>query len=104
MIGTTAIEYDERGCPTSVEFKPVLGVDLDEGLRRQLMEVAGDDGPMRIRTQSELVFAAWANRLSEIELADRERYEVAAELVACEKYDEARVRRCEMRFAFRRIS
>lgn len=102
MIGTTTIEYDESGTPTSTKFEPQLQVQLNDDLRQQLMSVKGTEGSARIKEQSELVLGAWFAGVSEIELADREEFEVASEVVECEKYDGGGVRKCVMRFSLRK--
>lgn len=98
-IGIAKIEYDKNGVVTSAEFEPTLKLNNPEALKAELSTIQCGDEPT-LKYNADLVLAAWFAKVSDIELADREKYKIESEIVTCAKYPNGLVKSCTMKFFF----
>jgi hypothetical protein len=98
QIGYAVIEYDLQGRATSARFEPTLQVSYDPNLERQLKAIRHPKDEETIRTNAQRVLGAWFNKVTEVELADRETHEIVAENIRCEKYDNGAIKKCTLQF------
>lgn len=83
-IGTVVMVYDEQGNPmTGSSFVP--SITLNEGSTTELTNIKGATAE-DIKVNADLVMANWFNSISNIELADREEWQIVSEIARCEKY------------------
>lgn len=90
-IGKVDIRYDEQGNTKSARFVAEAETFESPELLNQISEIKGDN-EQAVLQKSILVLSTWLthmeNKLSEIELADREQFEISGEVVKCEKTDD----------------
>lgn len=105
QIGTANISYNEQGEIVSAIFTPSLELDVneDEDLLKQLKSIPCTSNEEIIRENAALVLGGWWNQLNQIELADRDKWKMDSEIVACNKWPSGRVQMCSIKFTFRRL-
>lgn len=99
-IGIVDIRYNAEGKVTDGTFTPTLRAAVDKKLINQLFSIEKPADEAALRANSELILADWFTRLNDIELADRELYEVKGEVLGCDKYPDGRVQHCRIVFNF----
>lgn len=100
-IGTVQIEYRETGEVKSASFHPVPAIRFDSAVTRQLLTLDHPEGPHQLKNNSDLILAAWFTKLNEIELADRERYDIDSEIIRCDKYPNGSIQTCTIKYTFK---
>lgn len=100
-IGIATLRYDKTGEATHASFESTMLLDFDKDLLKQLERVPDSEDAEAIKQNADLVFAGYFSKLNEIELADREQYEVISEIVNCLKYENGKAKECTIRFLFR---
>lgn len=106
VIGTVRVEYNTQGTIESAVFNPQIKINLleDKGdLGRQMLSIKGNTQEV-FKKNADLVLGAWFAKMNEIELADRDRYEVASAIVECEKYLDGSVKTCALEYIFQERS
>lgn len=106
-IGISTIDYNEDGTVKNALFVPTLKIEQDNNLLKELGVAQSARDITALKQNSELVFASWFRKwdkvISDIELSDREKFEVVSEVVECEKYENGNTKTCSMRFIYREI-
>jgi hypothetical protein len=102
-IGIANIKYKQDGSVFSADFTPSK-VNLGGGFGppNQLLNIKQGTAE-EIKNNAELVMASWYSKMNEIELADRNQYEIKGEIIRCDKYPDGAVMQCEVRFVFKQI-
>lgn len=100
VIGKAVIEYDTTGKIKSATFEPDVKIDLALTFGTQLQELDGPT-PEALKESADRVLSAWFSKMNEIELADRDHYEIASEIVSCDKYPNGSVEKCVLEYIFR---
>ena len=104
-IGVTTLFFTEQGEAAVATFTPermeLSDLSIRQQIRRLFAPVEGNKGPEAVKSAAELVFAAWFNKMNEIELADREKYEIVSEVIECKEYSPGKVKSCTIAFIFR---
>lgn len=100
-IGIAKVQYDNHGRATEAEFVPTIKLNLKPSLLAQLASVNGKSQDHTI-DNANLILGAWFEKSNEIELADRDTYHIASEIVRCEKWSNGTVKVCEIRFVFKK--
>lgn len=79
-------------------------VELDNITRGELLkQLSENKDEVKVKLSADLVLATWFNDILEIELADRDKYEVKSEVITCEKYDSGNVKLCVIDYYFQEI-
>lgn len=103
-IGIVTLYYNEDGSFKTADFRPTMKITIHSELMNELFSIETQKGEDIVKEQANSVFATWFQRMNDIELADREKYEIATEMVApCERYENGVVSKCEMRFIFKAL-
>lgn len=104
-IGQAVILFNEEGKAVGSMFTPegikINNLAMFAEVGEVLAPVEGNKGQENIRKAAETVFAAWFNKMNEIELADREKFEIVTEVLKCEEYSPGKVKSCTIAFIFR---
>lgn len=101
-IGIATMVYDTNGKIMNTSFVPLLQIKHSKKLESQLQTVKGSEDAEALNNNAQLVMAAWFSQVDEIELADRDEYEVVSKVLSCEKYQSGRVKTCSIMFIFKR--
>lgn len=101
-IGIVDIDYSSKGEVKNASFRPTLKVKADATLKKQLLNLQSSSDSAVIKSNAELMFASWFSKINEIELADRDEYEIHSDMVTCLRYKSGMVKKCVMKFSFRR--
>lgn len=99
-IGNVVIDYHEDGHVIHTSFKPKAKVNFDKRLVMDLRQVEGDTNPEHIKMGAEAIFASWFKGIVDIELADVATSKIESKIVDCQKWDNGKVKRCEISFSF----
>lgn len=103
QIGVSTINYDESGNALSATFEPTIKIESDNSLISQLSNIKNKSAN-EIKSNAELVFSSWFRKLddliTDIELSDREEYEVVSEVKECLKYGNDSIKKCVIEFSF----
>lgn len=104
-IGVVTISHDKDGNMGEAYFKPTMQVSLDKSLVPALTAgtMASTDNPEYIRNQADIVMASFFSKITEIELADRDKYELKSEIIQCSKWGNGAVRTCKIKYSFVKI-
>lgn len=100
-IGTVEIEYSEKGEVKAASFHPVPAILFDSPVTSQLMALNHPAGPHQLKNNSDLILAAWFTKMNEIELADRDRYDINSEIVGCDKHPNGSIKKCTLKYTFK---
>lgn len=101
LVGITSLYYNEDGTLSSGFFTP-FGFDLngDQILERMKFIDAGQSGD-ELANHAKVVLAGFFSRANEIELADREKYEILPTVIECQKWPSGTVKKCVIRFTLK---
>ena len=102
-IGKVLLAYNEDGGFGHAEFIPTMVFQANEDLLSRFKEVECKSGEQKIINDAGAVFAAWFQRMNDIELADRSQYHIDTELVSCEKYPSGAVSIVIVKFVFKHL-
>jgi hypothetical protein len=103
-IGIATLQYDQEGNLSAAELVPTMRVNLLPDLKELLSKSKAPDSQEAIRNDAEYVYAAWFNKMNEIELADRTQYKITAECVSCVKYHSGKISEAKIKFFFEEIN
>lgn len=102
-IGIVTISYGKNGAVKEADFMPTMKVDLKPDVLAHLASGKSSTEDIVIKNSS-LVVGAWFNKINEIELADRDHFEVVGEKVTCDTFPDGKVKNCVIRFVYRELS
>lgn len=102
-IGIVKMQYGEDGDVKSASFEPKIQVSVGGELLARLHSVNSPTNSDIIKSNADMVLASFFSKINEIELADREEYEVTSEVINCEKYPNDTVKTCEIKYLFKKI-
>lgn len=101
-IGNVILAYNEEGHTIMAVFNPTLKVETNSVILDALKEVEGKEQEV-IMKKANVVMATWFNAISDIELADREKYLIEGEVQSCHKYPNGQIRECIIKYFFKPI-
>lgn len=101
-IGIATIEYSKGGEIASASFSPTMNFRADEELLSRLDFAPHASNEILLKEHADRVFSAWFNKMNEIELADREEYEIVSEIVECLKFESQEIKKCVIKFTFKK--
>lgn len=101
QIGIATINYDQQGNVLEAYFNPTPKFEKIDA--SQLKSVKSSKEAEVIKYNAEMILASYFSRMNEIELADRDKYEIGSEILICTKYDNGNVRSCSIQFFFREL-
>lgn len=100
-IGVVTTNYDEQGKLISANFKPTMQVELSDSVKRMLDQaLQKDDNVESLKRNSDFVLGSFFSKMTEIELADREDYEIVSEILDCHTYENGKVKFCRIKYLF----
>jgi len=99
-LGVVTINYNKEGIIVTGDLK-VSPFVPDKELVSKLAQIPGVE-PEVINKQAQLIFSAWFAMITGFELADMFEYEIASEVVHCEKHENGKVKQCQLKFIFRK--
>lgn len=99
-IGIVTIDYNTEGAITHYRFSPLLELTPDKEVMHQLQFVQPSADIDIVKQSADTILAAWFSKVTTIELADREDYEVRSSIIECDKHDNGLVKRCRIRYRF----
>lgn len=102
-IGRATIEYNEVGKVIGASFTPTMNIILEPNVLMQMGKVKDVKDVDVIKSNAELALASWFSKNNEIELADRDHYEIASETVECETHQNGNVKKCVIEFVFKTL-
>lgn len=107
QIGISTVSYHQDGSIQSAMFVPTIKIDTDESLLKQLAAVQDSGDLQTLKQNSQLVFSNWFRKmdqkLTDIELSDRERFEIVTQVLECKKYRGGKIKKCSVSFIFQEI-
>lgn len=105
-IGIATITYDSGGTVIRelTNFVPTLKISITEELNRQFAKVKSEKDEINLKKNSDIVLATWFSKMNEIELADRDKFQIKSEIIKCERYANQRIKQCVIRYTFEKIS
>lgn len=102
-IGTVVMHYNTDGNVMGISFHPSINVSMTPELFEQFKTIKGTKDKDKLTENANLVFGQWFSQLNQIELADREKYQVLGQMKKCLVYDNGVVKSCEMEYFFEPI-
>lgn len=102
QIGIATVQYDEQGKVTHARFKPTLEITVSPLLKDMLKDITATTDKETTLHNAEAAFASWFSKMTEIELADRDEYEIAVSNTTCHKHSNGIVSACYISFVFRK--
>jgi hypothetical protein len=95
-IGKTVIKYNQDGTVRRASFIPQLKIEAPPDLKLKMKHGSKEE----IKDNADMVMAAWFNKVNDIELSDRELYEIKSEIVKCELWEPGKVKTCIIKYSF----
>lgn len=103
-IGIATLEYDDKGNFIAGSFTPI-GTQILPKEMAEFGEVSCESGEEKIKEQACNVFAAWFQKMNDIELADREEYKIESDLAQpSEFYPSGGIKKCYIKFTLKKIA
>lgn len=104
-IGIATITYDNGGrvIKELTNFVPTLKISITDELNKQFAQIRSEKDEINLKKNSDIVLATWFSKMNEIELADRDKFEIKSEIIKCEKYANERIKQCVIRYTFKEI-
>lgn len=102
-IGTVDLKYNEKGELESSKFIPepfIISVKKDQLYTEALNKT---DEVEKIKALADISFSSWFNNISEIEISDREKFEIVSEVCICEKLNTNTVKFCRIDYFHQEI-
>lgn len=96
-IGRVTLQYNEDGTIKYAQYNPLINVPFGKDLLNQLEKIEGKDA-QKVEDQAKLVFGAWFDRVSNIELSDRTIHPINSEMELCNKYPNGNPKLCIILF------
>lgn len=100
-IGTATIHYAQDGKVTHTSFIP-KEIDLPLSSIEGLRGIPSSASNTELQENANKVFAAWFEHMNEVELADRDKYEIAS-AVHCKRREDNTISECWIAFFFQEI-
>lgn len=101
-IGTAILNYNPKGEFINASFKPSMEITLDQEGMKAFETVVNNQDEKIVKEQACNVFAAWFQKINEIELADQLKYMIDGEFAGpCEKYEDGKIKSCTIKFVFK---
>jgi hypothetical protein len=102
-IGTATIRYNEQGKPTTTGFISNMNLLFTPQLTAQLRSLDGKKDTEQLKKDADLLLGAYFNKIDEVWMANRDEYEIASEIVNCEKYDNGNTKTFSIKYIFREL-
>jgi len=100
-IGTVITQYNEAGELLSAKFVPTLTIELSNEIKKDLEQnISKSEESDVIKFNADFVLGTFFAKMTEIELADREKQEIVSEVVYCAKYQSGKVKYCVLKYYF----
>lgn len=100
-IGTATLIFTETGAFKQGSFKPdAISIPF---VGPDLTQVDLCENVEQIQQKADEVFATWFSRMSEIELADREKYTIKSKVTKCVTFASGRPQVCEIEYTFEKL-
>lgn len=100
-LGIATISYDSDGKAMQADFLPTGKIHLDPKLLATIAFSKKHDQEKDVKDHASLVLGAWFAKSNEVELADRDRYQIDTEVIKCEKYANGNIKMCAIKFIFK---
>lgn len=101
-IGTATINYNESGKVKTASF--IAGaVNATPELINQLRSLNGAENEEIIKDNAGLLLGSFFSQISNIELADRDQWEIITEIQSCSHYSNGNVKTCAIKFLFKKL-
>lgn len=101
-IGDAIINYREDGTVESASFVPKMKIEVGETVLKQLEAVNHSTVAAIVKTNADLILGSFFSKLSEIELGDRDHYEVSSKTILCERYKPSgNIKQCVIRYTYK---
>lgn len=100
-IGIVEFDYDESGklIETAFAAEP-MRIKVADDLTAKFSEITASNSQDEIKAQAEKVLASWWSNLNDMEIADRNKFEITSEVVGCDKYTDGKIKVCRVEFYF----
>lgn len=97
-IGTVHMHYDKFGLIQNADFIPAINFSLTEEIKSQLGLI--QPGSQEVLTRNaDMIMSGWFTKVNDIELADREKFQLKRQVLACEKFEATGyVKYCKLRY------
>ena len=100
-LGRAIINYDENGYMTKSEFTPYSKIIIEEEFASKIGEKIQNVTDLRtIQHNSEMVLATWFSQMTDIELADPEKFSIVSSNVECLKHENNMIKQCIIDYHF----
>jgi hypothetical protein len=104
-IGTVIISYDEQGKVTTTSFTPSIKINSEKELLDQLSTLKDSNEDQKIlQDNANLIFGAWFNKLTNIELEDQTKFQIVSRVENCSRYANNKIRSCTMSYTFEEVA
>lgn len=108
-IGVVTMKYAQDGSSLDSYFKPTMKVHIAENIAKALAVSMVErsltpNDPTIVKEKADLVLASFFSKMTEIELAERDEYEIKSEIVNCTKWPNGNVRLCQIQYSFVKIN
>ncbi len=100
-IGVVSVLYSPTWNVLDASFEPTMKHELDEKCLTQLKSISSDKDKDVIKSNAELVFASWFEKMNEIELADREKFEIVSRVLTKSLVEADKNWRVKILFSFK---
>lgn len=102
-IGSANIKFNTIGVATDASFTPVMKIEGDPKLLASLAAIGGKISEETIKARTNLLLGAYFNKANEIELADRDHYEIHSEITSCDKYPTGILQEITVKYFFQEL-
>ena len=103
VIGDVILYYNKSSnVPSGVEFQPMTMKLTNEELQ-ELQVIDNDTDEETIKLMSDNVLSSWFSKLTDIELADRDKFQIKSEIITCNKEHENLITKCVIRYSLDEI-
>lgn len=103
-IGIATLSYTQSGEFINATFKPTMVISVDDNLMKNFEAIDCNKGEQKVKEQAQNVFASWFQAMNDIELADREQYEITTNHAGQTKYwGNGKIKEVSIKFIFKPI-
>ncbi len=99
-LGIVVLTYDEDGNIKTAGFDPKIQVQVKSSKLKELFEIGSSNDLEVLQLRADTVFAMFIDKINQIELADREKFQVVSEVMLCEKYENGNIKICKLKYFF----
>lgn len=92
-VGIITLYFDEDGRYTSGNFVPEE-MKIDSASLHERLPFVDGVSQTSMSKSVEVIVSSWFQRMNDMELADRDKYELTTEVVKCEEWPSGSVRKC----------